>query len=41
MSPVLKPLYNYAWFVGFGVSFVLHAVLMRALPDREATAAAA
>jgi NCS1 family nucleobase:cation symporter-1 len=27
--PALKPLYNYAWFVGFGVSFVLHVVLMR------------
>jgi NCS1 family nucleobase:cation symporter-1 len=39
--PVLKPLYNYAWFVGFGVSFIIHVVLMRALPDREATAAAA
>ncbi|HEU0109213.1 MAG TPA: cytosine permease, partial [Vicinamibacteria bacterium] len=39
--PVLKPLYNYAWFVGFGVSFVLHVVLMRAAPDRESAAAAA
>jgi NCS1 family nucleobase:cation symporter-1 len=39
--PVLKPLYDYAWFVGFGVSFVLHAILMRTGPGREATAAAA
>jgi NCS1 family nucleobase:cation symporter-1 len=39
--PALKPLYNYAWFVGFGVSFVLHALLMRSGPDREAAAAAA
>jgi NCS1 family nucleobase:cation symporter-1 len=39
--PALKPLYDYAWFVGFGVSFVLHAVLMRMGPGREATAAAA
>ncbi len=27
--PFLKPLYDYAWFVGFGVAFVLHVVLMR------------
>src|SRR5262249_18633010 len=27
--PVLKPLYDYAWFVGFSVAFVLHVVLMR------------
>jgi nucleobase:cation symporter-1, NCS1 family len=25
----LKPLLNYGWFVGFGVAFVLHVVLMR------------
>lgn len=25
--PALKPLYDYAWFVGFGVAFVLHAAL--------------
>jgi NCS1 family nucleobase:cation symporter-1 len=39
--PALKPLYNYAWFVGFGVSFVLHAVLMRMAPDRETVTATA
>jgi len=39
--PALKPLYNYAWFVGFGVSFVLHVVLMRTGRDRSAEVAAA
>lgn len=28
----LKPLYNYAWFVGFGVAFVLYAVWMKGMP---------
>jgi NCS1 family nucleobase:cation symporter-1 len=27
--PALRPLYDYAWFVGFAVAFALHAVLMR------------
>ena len=27
--PALKPLYDYAWFVGFGVAFVVYVVLMR------------
>ena len=27
--PVLKPLYDYAWFVGFGVAFVSYWVLMK------------
>ena len=27
--PPLKPLYDYAWFVGFGAAFVLYALLMR------------
>jgi len=39
--PALKPLYDYAWFVGFGVAFVLHALLMRAAPERAAAAASA
>jgi NCS1 family nucleobase:cation symporter-1 len=26
--PALKPLYDYAWFVGFGVAFVGYAALM-------------
>jgi NCS1 family nucleobase:cation symporter-1 len=27
--PALRPLYDYAWFVGFGVSFFSHFLLMR------------
>jgi nucleobase:cation symporter-1, NCS1 family len=27
--PTLRPLYDYAWFVGFGVAFVVHWALMR------------
>jgi nucleobase:cation symporter-1, NCS1 family len=27
--PPLRPLYDYAWFVGFGVSFAAHLVLAR------------
>jgi NCS1 family nucleobase:cation symporter-1 len=27
--PALKPLYDYAWFVGFGVAFAVYALLMR------------
>lgn len=30
----LKPLYDYAWFVGFGVSFAVHWGLMKALPPK-------
>jgi NCS1 family nucleobase:cation symporter-1 len=37
--PALKPLYDYAWFVGFGVAFVLHVVLMRTARDRSAEVA--
>jgi NCS1 family nucleobase:cation symporter-1 len=37
--PPLKPLYDYAWFVGFGVAFVAHILLMRTAKD-AATAAA-
>jgi nucleobase:cation symporter-1, NCS1 family len=36
--PALKPLYDYAWFVGFGVAFVSYVVAMR---GRAATTAAA
>ena len=25
----LRPLYNYAWFVGFGAAFLTHWLLMR------------
>ena len=27
--PALKPLYDYAWFVGFGVGFLVYAGLMQ------------
>jgi NCS1 family nucleobase:cation symporter-1 len=30
--PALKPLYDYAWFVGFFVSFAVYVALMRAAP---------
>jgi NCS1 family nucleobase:cation symporter-1 len=30
--PALRPLYDYSWFVGFGVAFVLYALLMRGTP---------
>jgi NCS1 family nucleobase:cation symporter-1 len=30
--PSLRPLYDYAWFVGFGVAFVLYCLLMRGTP---------
>jgi nucleobase:cation symporter-1, NCS1 family len=39
--PALKPLYDYAWFVGFGIAFVLHVALMRIAPRREPAATAA
>jgi NCS1 family nucleobase:cation symporter-1 len=30
--PALKPLYDYAWFVGFAVAFVVYAALMKRAP---------
>jgi len=33
--PALHFLYDYAWFVGFGVSFFVHWSLMKAFPPRE------
>jgi NCS1 family nucleobase:cation symporter-1 len=39
LVPVLRPLYNYAWFVGFGVSFAAHFALMKAFPPEEISAA--
>ena len=33
--PVLKPLYDYAWFVGFGVAFAVHYLLMKFLPQQS------
>lgn len=32
MVPGLRALYDYAWFVGFGVAFVLYWALMRGMP---------
>src|SRR5205823_13102238 len=39
--PALKPLYSYAWFVGFGVAFALHALLARLAPSADALSTAA
>ncbi|HSP17298.1 MAG TPA: NCS1 family nucleobase:cation symporter-1 [Thermoanaerobaculia bacterium] len=33
--PVLKPLYDYAWFVGFGVAFVVHFALMKVVAPKS------
>jgi NCS1 family nucleobase:cation symporter-1 len=38
--PALSPLYDYAWFVGFGVAAVTHALLMKAIPPQPMTVAA-
>jgi NCS1 family nucleobase:cation symporter-1 len=38
--PVLKPLYDYAWFVGFGAAFGLYVVLMERAPVVKPPAAA-
>jgi NCS1 family nucleobase:cation symporter-1 len=32
-----KVLFDYAWFVGFGVSFLTHLILMKAVPPVETT----
>jgi nucleobase:cation symporter-1, NCS1 family len=32
---ILRPLYDYAWFVGFGVSFFVHWALMKWFPPKE------
>ena len=37
--PALHPLYDYAWFVGFGVAAFVHFALMRAMPPRAVVAA--
>ena len=36
--PALRPLYDYAWFVGFGVAGLLHFGLMKLLPPRPTVA---
>ncbi len=33
--PILRPLYDYAWFVGFGIAFAVHWGSMAAFPPRE------
>jgi NCS1 family nucleobase:cation symporter-1 len=33
--PALRPLYDYAWFVGFGASAVSHLALMKFSPPRQ------
>ena len=33
--PLLRPLYDYAWFVGFGAAFAVHYLLMKFLPPSE------
>lgn len=37
VSP-LRPLYDYAWFVGFGTAAIVHLVLMKTFPPPSATA---
>ena len=36
----LHPLFDYAWFVGFGVSAIIHYALMKAMPPKQSMAAA-
>jgi NCS1 family nucleobase:cation symporter-1 len=33
--PALRPLYDYAWFVGFGVAAITHYLLMKAFRPRD------
>ena len=33
--PILRPLYDYAWFVGFGVAFLVHWALMKFAPSNR------
>jgi NCS1 family nucleobase:cation symporter-1 len=33
--PTLRPLYDYAWFVGFGAAFVVHWALMTLIPSAK------
>ena len=33
--PSLRPLYDYAWFIGFGVAFIVHWALMKGLPEAK------
>ena len=38
--PALRPLYDYAWFVGFGVAAATHYLLMKVAPPQPALEAA-
>ncbi|HEX8293833.1 MAG TPA: cytosine permease, partial [Pyrinomonadaceae bacterium] len=40
LVPALRPLYDYAWFVGFGVAFAAHYGLTRLAPPRAPERAA-
>jgi NCS1 family nucleobase:cation symporter-1 len=37
--PALRPLYDYAWFIGFGVAFVAHLALTKISPPAVAESA--
>jgi NCS1 family nucleobase:cation symporter-1 len=39
--PALRPLYDYAWFVGFGAAFAVHFALMKIAPPRATVIAEA
>ncbi len=38
VAPAVRVLYDYAWFVGFAVAFVIYAVLMRGTPPVDLSA---
>jgi len=33
VPPFLLGIYNYAWFAGFGIAFVLYLILRKLAPD--------
>jgi nucleobase:cation symporter-1, NCS1 family len=39
--PALRPLYDYAWFVGFGVAAITHYLLMKVMPPEPVAVAPA
>jgi NCS1 family nucleobase:cation symporter-1 len=39
--PTLRPLYDYAWFVGFGAAFAVHFALMKLAPPQASVVAEA
>jgi len=39
LVPALRPLYDYAWFVGFGASAIIHFLLMKLAPPTKLAAA--